>query len=201
MRNVWVGERESMGEEGDVLYRQNPDTLDVVVERLERDEVMVLPCDTIYGLCAKVGPAKEKLYALKYRDERKPFLLLATLGQAKEICDVPTDIEACWPCALTAIMHNKDCKGTTAIRVPSDPFLQDVLEKLGSPIYSTSVNLSGYASMTSITDIIVTFKGKVPTFVVGDEKQGTVPSTLIDCTVHPYRIVRQGSYNASALTI
>jgi len=188
-----------MDKESDVLYRQNPDTLDIVVERLKNDEVIVLPCDTIYGLCAKMGPAEEKLYALKERDQRKPFLILATLEQAKAICDVPADIEACWPCALTAIMKNKQAQGTTAIRVPQDPFLQRVLEKLGSPIYSTSVNMSGYSSMTSIMDIIFTFKGLVPTFVVGDEKQGTVPSTLIDCTVHPYKIIRQGSYNASAL--
>ena len=93
-----------MDKESDVLYRQNPDTLDIVVERLKNDEVIVLPCDTIYGLCAKMGPAEEKLYALKERDQRKPFLILATLEQAKAICDVPADIEACWPCALTAIM-------------------------------------------------------------------------------------------------
>ena len=185
-------------ESSEVLYRQNPGTLDIVVNRLQDDQTMVLPCDTIYGLCAKMGPASEKLYEIKGRDQRKPFLLLATLKQAKEICIVPKDIEKVWPCALTAIMENKT-GGTTAIRVPSDPFLQQVLEKLGSPIYSTSVNASGYASITSITDIIFAFKGKVPTFVVGSEKQGIVPSTLIDCTVHPYKLVRQGSFDASAL--
>jgi L-threonylcarbamoyladenylate synthase len=183
-----------------VVYRQDPETLELVVKALREGDVMVLPCDTIYGLCAKVGQeTMESIYALKERDQRKPFLLLATMHQAKEICQVPPEVEKVWPCALTAIMRNREDGGTTAIRVPSDAFLQSVLEKLGSPIYSTSVNLSGYASMTNITDIILTFKGKVPLFVVAGEKQGTVPSTLIDCTVRPFKVIRQGAFDASSL--
>ena len=160
---------------------------------------MVLPCDTIYGLCAKVGPAEQALRTVKYRGETKPFIVLATLEQAKQICLVPSDVEAAWPCALTAILPNLDGKGTTAVRVPSDNFLQEVLTKLGTPIYSTSVNESGYLTITNITDIIFSFKDRVPAFVVGSEKQGTVPSTLIDCTTKPYTLVRCGQYDASKL--
>jgi L-threonylcarbamoyladenylate synthase len=188
----------NLEEEAEVLYRQIPGTVDQVVALLRDDKVVVLPCDTIYGLCAKVGPAEQTLRNIKYRAETKPFLILATLGQAKALCDVPADIEAVWPCSLTAILHNRE-GGTTAVRVPADPFLQQVLEKLGSPIFSTSVNESGYDSITNITDIIFAFKDRVPAFVVGSEKQGTVPSTLIDCTVHPYRLVRNGTYDASSL--
>ncbi|MDT4761433.1 L-threonylcarbamoyladenylate synthase [Sphaerochaeta sp. PS] len=186
-------------EEAEVLYRQLPGTLDRVVQLLQEDKVLVLPCDTIYGLCAKVGSAEQALRKVKYRGETKPFLVLATLSQAKEICIVPKDIEEAWPCALTAILNNIDGSGTTAVRVPSGEFLQGMLKKLGSPIYSTSVNESGYQTITNITDIIFAFKDRVPAFVVGSEKQGTVPSTLIDCTTKPYTLVRCGQYDASAL--
>ncbi|AEV28309.1 putative translation factor (SUA5) [Sphaerochaeta pleomorpha str. Grapes] len=188
----------SNSEEAQVLYRQVTGTVDKVVALLQEDKVLVLPCDTIYGLCAKVGPAEEALRNIKYRAETKPFLLLATLEQAKELCTVPEDIESVWPCSLTAILWDKQ-GGKTAIRVPADAFLQQVLTKLGKPIYSTSVNESGYQTITNITDIIFAFKDRVPAFVVGSEKQGTVPSTLIDCTVHPYALVRMGSYDASNL--
>lgn len=186
-------------EEAEVLYKQVPGTLEKTVKFLQEDKVIVLPCDTIYGLCAKVGPAEQALRAVKYRGETKPFLVLATLEQAKQICNVPEDVEAAWPCALTVILSNLDGKGTTAVRVPADSFLQEVLAKLGKPIYSTSVNESGYQSITSITDIIFSFKDRVPAFIVGSEKQGTVPSTLIDCTTKPYTLVRCGQYDASAL--
>jgi L-threonylcarbamoyladenylate synthase len=185
-------------DEAQVLYRQVSGTIEEVVRLLQADKVIVLPCDTIYGLCAKVGPAEETLRNIKYRAETKPFLILATLSQAKELCDVPADIESAWPCSLTAILSDKK-GGKTAVRVPSDAFLQEVLEKLGTPIYSTSVNESGYQTITNITDIIFAFKDRVPAFVVGSEKQGTVPSTLIDCTVHPYELIRSGSYDAKEL--
>ncbi|MDD3903612.1 MAG: Sua5/YciO/YrdC/YwlC family protein, partial [Sphaerochaeta sp.] len=98
-----------------------------------------------------------------------------------------------------AILHNREGEGTTAVRVPADGFLQELLTKLGKPLYSTSVNESGYQTITNITDIIFAFKNRVPAFVVGSEKQGTVPSTLIDCTTQPYTLVRCGSYDATAL--
>ncbi|MDD4574768.1 MAG: L-threonylcarbamoyladenylate synthase [Sphaerochaeta sp.] len=186
-------------EEAEVLYKQVPGTLERTVKLLQEDKVVVLPCDTIYGLCAKVGPAEQALRSVKYRGETKPFLILATLEQAKKICIVPKDVEEAWPCALTAILPNKDGSGTTAVRVPADNFLQEVLTRLGSSIYSTSVNESGYISITNITDIIFAFKYRVPAFVVGSEKQGTVPSTLIDCTTKPYTLVRCGQYDASEL--
>lgn len=186
-------------EEAEVLYKQAPGTLEKTVKFLQEDKVVVLPCDTIYGLCAKVGPAEQALRSVKYRGETKSFLILATLEQAKEICIVPEDVEKAWPCALTAILHNREGGGTTAVRVPADNFLQEVLSKLGSSIYSTSVNESGYLAITNITDIIFSFKDRVPAFVVGSEKQGTVPSTLIDCTTKPYTLVRCGQYDASEL--
>lgn len=187
-------------EESRVVYVGQEGTVDTVVEALRNDAVVVLPCDTIYGLCAKVGPRTQKaLYDLKSRDQRKPFLQIATLEQAEEICEVPEDIKAVWPCALTCVMKNRNGEGTTAVRVPKDAFLQEVLEELGSPMYSTSVNMSGSSTLTNMTDIIVTFNGKVGLFVVDGEMQGTVPSTLIDCTVHPYRILRQGSYDVWSL--
>lgn len=189
----------SLNEEAEVLYKTVEGTLERVVELLQEDKVLVLPCDTIYGLCAQVGPAEKSLRAVKYRGETKPFLVLATLEQAKEMCLVPEDIEEAWPCALTAILHNREGEGTTAVRVPADGFLQELLTKLGKPLYSTSVNESGYQTITNITDIIFAFKNRVPAFVVGSEKQGTVPSTLIDCTTQPYTLVRCGSYDATAL--
>jgi len=186
--------------ESRVCYKAQPESLELAVKMLDEGKILVLPCDTIYGLCAKVGKeTMEKLYSLKERDQRKPFLELATLVQAKALCVVPPDVEALWPCQLTAIMHNRLDGGKTAIRVPDDPFLQEVLSRLGTPIYSTSVNMSGSASLTHMTDIILAFNGKVDLFVVDGQMQGTVPSTLIDCTVNPYRILRRGGYDVSSL--
>ncbi|MBK5200909.1 MAG: L-threonylcarbamoyladenylate synthase [Spirochaetaceae bacterium] len=185
-------------ETSEVLYQQAHKTFERTLQILKEDKVMVLPCDTIYGLCAKMGPAEQKIRELKKRDEGKPFLVLATIEQAKQLCDVPKIISDAWPAPLTAILNSKN-GGTIAIRVPSDPFLQAIMESLGSPIYSTSVNESGYQSLTNIMDIILTYKDRVPAFVVDSNLQGTIPSTLIDVTSTPYNIIREGKYDASGL--
>lgn len=185
-------------ETSEVLYLQDQDTFERTLQLLNDDNVMVLPCDTIYGLCAKMGPAEQKIRELKKRDEGKPFLVLATLDQAKELCYVPKLISDVWPAPLTAILNSKD-GGTLAIRVPSDPFLQAILEALGNPIYSTSVNESGYQSLTNIMDIIIAYKDRVPAFVVDSNLQGTIPSTLINVTTIPYTIIREGKYDASKI--
>jgi len=180
-------------EYSEVLYIEQENTFDRTIELLSENKVLVLPCDTIYGLCAKMGEAEETLRNIKKRRETKPFLVLATLEQAKELCFIPDDIYKLWPCALTVVLNKKE-GGTLAIRVPSDPFLQKLLNELGTPIYSTSINESGYSSLTNIVDIILNYKERVSAFVVDSEMQGQIPSTLIDVTSKPYKLLRQGIY-------
>lgn len=185
-------------ETSEVLYLQDQKTFERTVQLLGDNKIMVLPCDTIYGLCAKVGPAEQLLKNIKGREETKPFLVLATLEQVKSLCHVPQEILDVWPAPLTVVLNRKE-GGTLAVRVPSDPFLQAVMNELKSPIYSTSVNSSGYQSLTNIMDIILTYKNKVPAFVVDCDLQGTIPSTLIDVTKTPYKILREGKFDASSL--
>jgi len=104
------------------------------------------------------------------------------------------------PCALTVILENHEGGQSTAIRVPNDPFIQTILTKLGRPIYSTSVNDTGF-TITNITDIIFTYKQKVKAIVIDPDRGRDTPSTLIDCTKAPYELVRCGAYDASQLLV
>lgn len=182
-----------------ILNKKNPETLETISTLIREGGVAILPCDTIYGLCAAYDIGEKALMDLKGRDSRKPFLILATIGQAKEICsEIPQDILDSWPAALTVILTRKS-GGTIAVRVPNDVFLQKLLEMVGSPIYSTSVNIAGEPSLHSLSAICKRFESLVDVVVRGDEMQGKVPSTLIDATSRPYKMVRQGLYDASAL--
>lgn len=183
-----------------ILNKKNPETLETISSLIKEGGVAVLPCDTIYGLCAVYKLGEKALMDLKGRDSNKPFLVLATKKQALELCrDIPEDILSSWPAALTVILEKKNGEGTIAVRVPNDPFLQKLLEMVGAPIYSTSVNIAGEPSLLNLTAISKRFEALVDVIVRGDEVQGRVPSTLIDATARPYRLVRQGLYDASAL--
>lgn len=182
-----------------ILNKMNPETLETISTQIKNGAVAILPCDTIYGLCAAYEVGEKALMNLKGRDGNKPFLVLATIEQAKNLCTfIPEDILNAWPAALTVILNGKNGK-TIAIRVPDDPFLQSLLNKVETPIYSTSVNISGEPSLLNLTDICNRFEALVDFVVKGDEIQGTTPSTLIDATCKPYKLIRQGAFDASRL--
>ncbi|RFU94654.1 Sua5/YciO/YrdC/YwlC family protein [Sphaerochaeta halotolerans] len=187
-------------EEAELLYKSEPDTLDRCVIHLQEDNLMILPCDTIYGLSGKVDTTLQKLRALKEHIGQQQFAILSTLEQAHQLCIVPEVLQDHWPCALTCILPNRKGEGSSAVRVPDDPFIQELLTRLGSPIYSTAVNPNEYF-ITNITDIIFTYKEKVQAIVVDPKRQRNTPSTLIDCTTTPYTLLRCGDYDASSLLL
>lgn len=182
-----------------ILNKFNPESIDIASDLLRSGSVCVLPCDTIYGLCSAYPIGENALKAIKGRDANKPFLILATLEQAKSLCiEIPSIISEVWPAPLTVILNTKDGK-KTGIRVPDDAYLQKLLNKTGCPIFSTSVNISGEPSMLNFSDICNRFESVIDFLVKGPEIQGTVPSTLIDATQNPYRILRQGQFDVSDL--
>lgn len=177
-----------------ICDKNDPSTINVLVKVLKKGGTCVLPCDTIYGLSAIMGIGEKPLKELKGRDASKPFLVLATLDMAKQMCtEIPEEILNAWPASLTAILNTKDAN-TTGIRVPDDQFLQTLIKKLGTPIYSTSVNISGEPSLLDFKSICEKFGSKVDVLVKGNEIQGTTASTLIDATQRPFKILRQGAY-------
>ncbi len=186
------------GEEAQLFYKSQPGTIEYSVELLRNDQLMILPCDTIYGLSGKIGTTLELLRKIKHQVGQQQFNVLATLEQAQKLCEVPPALLGHWPCALTCILPNKDGSGSSAIRVPDDPFIQEILEALGTPIYSTAVNTDGF-SITNVMDIIYMYKEKVHAIVIDPDRQRDTPSTMIDCTTVPYTLIRCGAYDASAL--
>lgn len=182
-----------------ILDKKDSDTVERVANILLNGGTVVIPCDTIYGLSAVFLKGEAVLKALKGRDANKPFLVLATLDQARSLCSsIPSSVLSAWPAPLTVILPYVG-GGTIGIRVPDDAFLLSILEKVGSPIYSTSVNISGEPSLLDFDSIVKRFGDKVDVLVKGLDVQGTTASTLIDATVVPFKLIRQGSYNATSL--
>lgn len=170
------------------------DNVPKIAERIKRGEVGIFPCDTIYGICASVSEANaERIYSIKERPQSKSFIELMTKADViKRGLEIESDILDRWPAPFTAIARNPE-GGTTAVRVPSDPFLQGLLA-LSGPIYSTSVNISGERSLLSFEEIFPVFASRVDFIVKHESLVPGKSSTLIDITSKPYRILRQGEY-------
>ncbi len=165
-----------------------------VAECLGKGMVGILPVDTIYGISSTVSEeGSARIYEIKERPRNKNFIVLMTKDQVLSSgLIVPDDILSLWPCSLTAVLPYPDGR-TLAVRVPGDEYLQRLLP-LSGPIYSTSVNISGTASLLSYDEILPVFGGRVDFIVKNTDVRGGQSSTLIDATKKPYRILRQGSY-------
>jgi len=109
------------------------------VAALRAGRAVILPTDTVYGLCAL--PAHEAvLYELKGRDRSKPFALLAadidTLVAAVPGVDRSV-LERYLPGPYTLVF------GTVGVRVPDlPPSAAAVVHEVGV-VVATSANLSG----------------------------------------------------------
>lgn len=176
------------------------DAVDEVASLLVSGAVGVVPADTIYGIsaCANEKSA-ERIFEIKERPANKNLITLASPQWLYSSgLEVPGELESVFPAPLTVILADES--GVThAVRCPADPFIQALVAAAG-PIWSTSVNISGQKNLSHYDEILSTFSQKLD-FIVRKRKESddALPSTILDCTVRPFRLVRQGAFDASYL--
>jgi len=61
------------------------------------------------------------------------------------------------------------------------------------------VNFSGEPALLDFESIAERFSDRVALIVKSGERQGTIPSTIIDATAKPFKLVRQGVLDVSEL--
>lgn len=151
-------------------------------------------CDTIYGFVGIHPDAHDRIAGLKKREAGKPFLvLIPDVSWLHRFSDreLPEALRAYWPGPLTLIFRSRT-GGTIALRVPEDDLLRNLMRLLRKPLISTSVNRSGEPPACRIDEIVRKFEAQVDLVVdSGDQEEG-VPSTILDLTATPFRLIRQG---------
>lgn len=158
------------------------------VAALRAGRAVILPTDTVYGLCALPGH-EEVLYELKGRDRSKPVALLAAEVGAL-LAAVPgldrSVAERYLPGPYTLIV------GEVGVRVPDlPPSAAAVVREVGV-VAATSANLAGGVDPRRVDDIPEKIRAACGAIVDAGELPG-VPSTVIDLTSGEPRILRQGA--------
>ncbi|HPF35266.1 MAG TPA: L-threonylcarbamoyladenylate synthase [Candidatus Krumholzibacteria bacterium] len=175
---------------------------------LDAGGVVLMPTDTLPGLHARLDrpAALARIRALKGRDADKPLLVLAAsadVAGAWVRWDEAAAAEAAsvWPgpytLILTAVPEAPTAVTgggpTLAVRVPADPRLRSLLDVVGAPLASTSANDAGRAPATDLDAAAAWAGGGVD--LVADLPWGGSgrPSTLVDLTRRPPRVLRAGA--------
>jgi len=177
-----------------VIRKKDPLAVETSAGILREGGIVILPCDTIYGINGLFPETDSRIRSIKGRGETKPFLRLIRLKDVPAVSSspIPPELLGLWPGPLTLIVACEDGE-TAGIRVPRDPFIQEILEILGKPLISTSVNRSGSPAVEQIREIIDQFEDEVDLIVDDGDREGALPSTILDITGFPYRIIRAGA--------
>jgi L-threonylcarbamoyladenylate synthase len=158
------------------------------VAALRAGRAVILPTDTVYGLCA-LPEHEDVLYQLKGRDRSKPVALVAadvdTLVTAVPGLDRPA-LERYLPGPYTLVV------GRVGVRVPNlPPVAAEVVCSVGV-VAATSANLSGGPDPRRVDDIPEEIRAACGAIVDAGELPG-VPSTVIDLRGEEPRVLRQGA--------
>lgn len=184
---------------------------------LQAGEVMAYPTETSYALGgnALVPELTEAVFRLKGRPPDKALLLLVDggAGLAGWVRSVPPVAEALmehfWPGPLTLVFqagpsmppHLHDERGTVALRWSPHPLIGALLRLGGVPLIGTSANPSGRSALHSVDDVLAAFPSGVALALDGGHTSRGLPSTLVDTTVQPPAVLREGAIPRAALQV
>jgi L-threonylcarbamoyladenylate synthase len=189
--------------------------IDEAVAILKSGGVIAFPTETFYGLGADARDeaAIDKIFGIKGRDFKNPILVVS--GDRVHLdaftADVPEDarklMDRFWPGPLTIVFRAVTSvspkltagSGKIGIRLTSHPIAMEISKRLGGPVTATSANLSGAPECSSAEEVLSQLEGKIAGLVDGGKTPGGKGSTIIDATVSPVKVLREGVIPAALI--
>ena len=184
------------------------------IATLKDGGVVAFPTDTVYGV--GVDPfqpeAVRKLYQIKGRPIDKPIPIL--VGSTDDVERVARNLpppfsrlaERFWPGGLTLIVGAKSLPpevtaggDTVGVRMPDHPLALTLLRRFGGAIATTSANKSDEPPATSAEEVQAELGALVGIILDGGPTATRIASTVLDLSVSPPQIRRQGGISMDQL--
>lgn len=175
--------------------------------------VIAYPTDTFYALGAdpKNSSAVKRVFEIKGRRPDQPLLLLI-----KDASGVPewtaerspvaeALMQAHWPGPLTLVFRAKPDvlpgltagTGTVGLRVPGNALTLRLLDLLGCALTGTSANRSGRPNARTANEVAAELGDMIDLILDSGAAEGDMPSTVVDVTQTPARVIREGAVKLS----
>ena len=179
------------------------------IAALRAGGIVALPTDTVYGIAVALDTPGgiEALFAAKRRPpEKAVMLLIGDAAQARTIGQWPPAAaalaEAFWPGGLTVVVPQRadislpsaltGGAPTIGLRVPDHPAPRALAAAVG-PLPTTSANISGMWEARDADEILAQLGDVIAVVLDGGVAHGGPASTVVDCTMDPPRILREGA--------
>ena len=171
--------------------------------------LVAFPTDTVYGVAVARSRADrlDALFALKARPvERRIPVLVASLGDVEAAGFLIDDrlqslADRWWPGPLSVVLAPVDGGETVAFRVPDHPVTLALIAAAG-PLLATSANVSDEPDTLGADEVLIAFatrQDELDAVLDGGPVPGGVPSTVVDLSLSPARILRHGPVSAEQL--
>lgn len=172
--------------------------------------IVIFPTDTAFAISTRIDTAEgvKRLFALRRRPETKATpVLVDTVSMAqhylrpipKKVID--TLIEPYWPGALTIVLPAKSEKipslvrggsDTLGVRIPNHAIARAIIRGVGVPLLGPSANFAGEQTPFTVDSLDKDLISLVD-YVVPGVCTLRQASTVVDCSITPWRILRQGA--------
>ena len=185
-----------------------PGALARAVATLRAGGLVAFPTETVYGLGADASnpAAVKKVFAAKGRPHDHPLIVhIASAAQLRDwACDVPAAALALaqkfWPGPLTLILKRAPGvsdlvtggQDSVALRVPSHPLAQALLQAFGGGMVGPSANRFGHVSATTAAHVLQEFGDTVACVLDGGACEVGIESTIVDLSGDRPALLRPG---------
>lgn len=185
------------------------------VEILARGGIIIFPTDTAFGIGCRIDNpgAVDRLFTIRRRPitQATPVLVDSPRMSLTYLQDPPDIVrhfmKQYWPGALTIVskckkelIHSPIRGGsdTVGLRMPNHETVLSIIGEAGVPILGPSANFHGKETPYRMEDLDPELVNLVD-FVVPGACFLKQASTVVDCSVSPYKIIRQGAVHITAI--
>lgn len=196
------------------ILKINPNSPDKAVLKkaasvIKNGGVVVYPTDTAYGLAADAlnEHAIGKLFIIKQRIQKPLPVIVDSEKMLSKVAIVSNEekkiIKKYWPGALTIIFTKQKSVpsfltlglSTIGVRIPNNKIALEFITACGTPLTSTSANISGQGNCYSIECVTKMFRSSEsqPDLLLDAGELAEVPvSTIIKVEQKKISIIRHG---------
>lgn len=185
------------------------DHIQKAVQILKDGGIVIYPTDTAFGIGCRIDSQEsvDRLFRIRKRSRSQATpVLVDSIDMALTYYSTVSDIvrrfmKDYWPGALTIVASCKKnllyspIRGggdTIGLRMPDHETALTLISGVGVPLLGPSANFHGDPTPYTFDDLSIELM-KLVDFVIPGICTIKQASTVVDCSVDPYRIIRQGA--------
>lgn len=186
------------------------DSVQQAIKILKQGGIVIFPSDTTFVISCRMDNSRavRKLFKIRKRSKNKAVLVLAdSLEMAQEyVWPIDNDvrknlIEKFWPGPLTIVLRanlkkvDQLVRGegkTLGIRIPHHKLSLLLVKEVGVPLLGPSANFQGEKTPFRFEELNNDLISLVDFVLPGTTNNYKKPSTIIDCSINPWKILRKG---------